>query len=358
MKKLLIVYNKVWPYREVIFEILNTKFDITVAYSDPKFRDKVYPFKTLYLPGRELGPFFIHSVNLHKLAKQFDAVLGLYDIRWLKLMLLSLAPFRKYSVTYWGIGVTASYHNKYDSKKTWDGVRHFFGRQSDSIILYSDYPINKHVAAGVDRKKIFVANNTTEVYYDQRIFRPKEKKNFLFVGTLYPQKGFEVLLESYIQLSKKNRNIPNLDIVGDGPYAKTIIDIVRNEGIEEKVVLHGAVYDPEKLSSFFQTALACVSPKQAGLSVLTSMGNATIFVTEKDAITGGEIFNIKNKVNGIIYDGEKESLLDVMEWILNNREMVIEMSIAARNFYEESRLPEHMAGEISSAIEYAIETRS
>lgn len=358
MKKLLIVYNKVWPYREVIFEILSTKFDITVAYSDPKFREKEYPFKTLYLSGREVGPFFIHSSNLHKLARDFDAVLGLYDIRWLKLMFLSLLPFRKYSVSYWGIGVTASYHNKFDSKKRWDGVRHFFGRKSDSIVLYSEYPVNKHVAAGIHREKIFVANNTTKVYFDQKVFKPLEKKNFLFVGTLYPQKGFEVLLDSYIQLLRKNKDIPNLDIVGDGPYAKTIMEIVRNEGIEKKVVLHGAVYDPEKLSTYFQTALACISPKQAGLSVLTSMGNATIFVTEKDAITGGEIFNIKDKVNGIIYDVEKESLLDVMEWILNNREMVIEMSIAARNFYEESRQPEHMAGEISSAIEFAIQTRS
>lgn len=358
MKKLLIVYNKVWPYREVIFERLSSKFDLTVAYSDPKFRDKEYSFKTLYLPGREVGPFFIHSVNLHKVARDFDAVLGLYDIRWLKLMLLSVIPFRKYSVSYWGIGVTASYHNKYDSKKTWDWVRHYFGRKSDSIVLYSDYPVNKHVAAGIHREKIFVANNTTQVYFDQKIFNPTEKKNFLFVGTLYPQKGVDVLLDAYIQLIRKNKNIPNLDIVGDGPYAKTITEIVRSEGIEKKVILHGAVYDPKKLSTYFQTALACISPKQAGLSVLTSMGNATIFVTEEDAITGGEIFNIKNRVNGIKYDGEKESLLAVMEWILNNREMVVEMSIAARNFYEESRLPEHMAGEISSAIEFAIKTRS
>jgi glycosyltransferase involved in cell wall biosynthesis len=353
MIKLLIIYNKVWPYREKIFEILNQSFDLTVSFTDPKYLDRKYPFKTLYLPGRNIGPFFIHKNNLNRISKSYDAVIGLYDIRWLQLMLLSLSPFRKYTISYWGIGVTASYKNKFDSQSKWDKVRYFFANQADSILLYSDYPIKKHLKAGVNRNKIFVANNTTEVFFESNTFEPDKKTNFLFVGTLYPQKGFNVLLEAYLRTYQKNENIPNLDIIGDGPEMENIKEIISREKLEGKIFLHGSVYNPKELAKFFSNAIACISPKQAGLSVLTSMGNATIFVTEKNAITGGEIFNISNHVNGILYEEGIGNLIDVMEWITENRAMVVEMSINARKFYEQYRQPEMMAEAIMNAVNFA-----
>lgn len=353
MKKLLIIYNKIWPYRERIFEFLNEEFELTVAFNDPKFLGKNYNYQTMYLPGRNIGPFFIQSNNLHKIANNYDAVIGLYDIRWISLMLLSLLPFRKYSISYWGIGVTASYKNKFDSKSTWDSVRYFFAKRAESIILYSDYPIRKHLSHGVLREKLFIANNTTDVYWNEEEFIPEQKRNFLFVGTLYPQKGFEVLLDAYVQLLNKNENVPLLEIVGDGPEYETLNRFIIEKGFEKKILLHGGVYDPEKLSSYYNRALACISPKQAGLSVLTSMGNSTIFVTEKEAITGGEIFNIENNVNGIIYSGGSNELASIMEWMINNNEAVLMMSKAARLHYIHNRTPKQMANAIIEAVNFA-----
>ncbi len=356
MKKLLIIYNKIWPYRERIFELLNQKFDLTVAYNDPSFIGKKYKFKTMFLPGKTIGPFFIHQTRLHKIAKHYDAVVGLYDIRWIELMLLALIPNRQYSISFWGIGVTASYHNRFDSKKKWNFVRHFFGRMSDSLIFYSDYPIQRHLNAGIIKSKMFVAHNTTIVTSNSII--TKAANNFLFVGTLYPQKGIDILLEAYCKLMEQKNDIPCLDIVGDGPELNNIKDFIIANGLENLIKLHGSIFDPEELSKYFYNAIACISPNQAGLSVLTSMGNSTIYITESDAITGGEIFNIKDQENGFIYRGGVDELCNVMKWLTENKNKVLEMSLNAKNHYDKYRTPDQMTSSIVEAINYAMKSRN
>lgn len=346
MIKVLIVYNKIWKYREKIFDLLSEDFDLTVSYTDPAFIEKKYPFKTIYLPVKKLGPFEIHTHNLHKLASNYDVVIGLSDIRWLKIVIL---PFMKrtYKIGFWGIGVRASYENKFDSKNYWDLLRFMIAKKSDFTIFYSSYPISKYISAGVPRDKLFVANNTTEVYYDAS--KIKNKTNFLFIGTLYKQKGIYELLNSYKELYRRNPYTPDLLIIGDGPEKNQILDFIYRENLISKVKMLGSIYDPITISEIFDQSIACISPKQAGLSVLNSMGNGTIFVTEKDAITGGEIFNIQNKVNGIVYTKE-ESLCDIMEWIVNNNEKVNQMNKNAFQFYMNNRTPQMMADSIKSAI--------
>lgn len=353
--KLLIVYNKVWPYREKIFELINEQYDLTVAYTDPKFLNKKYPYKTVFTPGKQIGPFFLHNESLHKLCAQFDAVIGLYELRWLRLMALMLNPWRKYSMSFWGIGVSASYSNKFDDKKQWDFVRNFFGKRAESLIFYSDYPKTKFVQAGFSADKIFVANNTTYVSPVNGLVA--ERNTFLFVGTLYKEKGIDILLQAYSKIKINRESLPVLNIIGEGPERASIEKWVKEEGLEDKVFLHGAIYDSEILKTFYTRALACISPNQAGLSVLTSMGYATIFVTEKNAITGGEVLNITNGKNGIIYEGGVEELQQQMQWIIENKEQVIGMGKNAQEHYRNNRTPEQMAGSIMGAVEYALKRR-
>lgn len=346
--KVLIIYNKVWSYREKIFELINEEFDLTVGYSDEKFLNKEFPFKTMYLPVKNAGPFEIHKDNLSKIAAKYDVIIGISNIRWISLMLLSLKRRRKYKIGYWGIGVTASYENSFDSKSTWDRLRFFISKKSDFTIFYSSYPLERYLNAGIPKEKLFVAHNTTEVISISED-NTASKKDFLFVGTLYPQKGIGELLKAYYSLYQKRNDCPKLLIVGDGPEKEKISEFIKEKNITEKIVLFGSIYDPKKLSEIFAQSISCISPNQAGLSVLNSMGNRTSFVTRNDAITGGEIFNIKDKYNGIIYK-EQENLSDIMEWIIDNKELVHIMNDNAYNHYISNRTPEMMANEIKNAI--------
>jgi glycosyltransferase involved in cell wall biosynthesis len=352
-KKVIIIYNKVWSYRISIFDILNQHYDLTVAYSDPSFVGKKFNFKTIYTPGINVGPLFFHKSNLKKLAAQYDVVIAISNARWLSLMLLSLGK-RKFKYILWGIGVSASYENKLDSKTTWDRVRFFFARKADAILFYSSYPIAKYIRNGIDPGKLFVANNTVAIDESFNLAETENSKaDFLFIGTLYPQKGIDILLNTYIKLNETTP-LPDLHIIGAGPMEATLRNMIESNKLQNKVILHGAIYDQKILATFFSKSLVCISPTQAGLSVLMSMGYGVPFLTSADAITGGEIFNIKNGENGFIYDGTDQDLQKTITWIINNRDSVLTMGREAKKHYEDHRKPTDMANAIINAIEYTL----
>lgn len=352
MKKLLLITNQISNYRVVILNLLNEEFDFTVAFSDKNYKEKEYNFKTMYLPVKKIGLFERHIDGLHKIASDYDVVLGVFNIRWVDLMSLVFKRKRTYKLGYWGIGVTASYENKFDSKSTWDKIRYFVAKKSDFMIFYSSYPIKKYINNGVERQKLFVANNTTEVVRSVKKDNVK-KEDFMFIGTLYKQKGINELLDSYYELYKKNSLCPKLNIIGDGEERSYVENFIKERSLSDKVILHGSIFNLNKISELYDSSIACFSPNQAGLSVLNSMGNETIFVTKKDAITGGEIFNIKNMVNGIIYT-EKEELAGIMDWIINNKNEVYKMNFNAYEFYLKERQPEMMANSIKEAVNYSL----
>ncbi|MEL4482924.1 glycosyltransferase family 4 protein [Shewanella algae] len=350
-KKVLIIYNKVWSYRRCIFDSLAERYDLTIAVNSEEFLNEKYPFKVIFLPTKKIGPFQWHLDNLGVIMAQYDCIIGLYDIRWLRLMLQSLTVKRP--VILWGIGVTASYENHFDSKQTWDKVRVFFAKRSAGVLLYSDYPVERHIKLGVPREKIWVAHNTTDVDF-VNLASSGKRRSILFVGSLYKEKRILDLVKSYIKASSLTSNLPEFDIVGDGEDFVELSSLVKFNSLENKIRLHGSVYDNDKLSTLFSQALVCISPNQAGLSVLKSMGFGVPFATNTNAITGGEIFNIKHMVNGVFIDQLVENMEDFFLWTALNQDILRELGANARKYYLSDRIPSKTVDVIVDAIESSL----
>jgi glycosyltransferase involved in cell wall biosynthesis len=349
-KKILIIYPKLFPYRIPIFNLLVEKYDLTVLHSGMEIKENVdNSIKQIIVPIKHFGPFSSFMLNLHKICKRYDVVISEGSTRYLDRNLLIVNRFRSYKWINWGIGVSASYNKKFDQNKKFDSVRHFLYKMSDASIFYSDYPVPKYLSVGFDESTLFVANNTTAVSYNENI--EYKKDSILFIGTLYKAKRIYDLLHAYNDAFKKiGKSIP-LNIIGDGDEYSNITKWINNNGLTDNINLVGPIFDQEKVEPYFRKAFACISPGQAGLSVLTSMGHGTPFVTKRSAITGGEIFNIDSGKTGVLYDNSEE-LKDIVCDISNNPPKYVQMGKEARNYYLEHRRPDQMAKAIINAIEF------
>ncbi|MDC0296331.1 glycosyltransferase [Akkermansiaceae bacterium] len=203
-------------------------------------------------------------------------------------------------------------------------------KKAFSNIFYHQHTKNQFIKSGVDKKKCFVANNT--ILVDQKLCRTNKKRDkILFIGSLDNRKRVDLLIEAFIEIHK---SIPlvTLDIIGSGvqlEYLKTI------SNFNENIKFHGRIENKEALSEFYNHAICEVSPMQAGLSVLQSQGFGVPFITHKDSITGGEIYNIIDGYNGFLFDSHKNNLSDILLNLCNKEKLIIEMGNNARTYYNE-----------------------
>jgi glycosyltransferase involved in cell wall biosynthesis len=353
--KLLFLVNYLPHYRLPIINKLSEFYDLTVAHYGKEIINERIKFKQVILKSRKIGPFIYFKENIYKLSKNYNAVLSLSELRVVPNIRLGFRKKRRFALIYWGIGVSASYGKKYDQDKKLDWLRFNLMNNADSILFYSEYPVKRYIDFGIPREKLFVAHNTVEV--SERIPIPNIKSHFLFVGTLYKVKKIYDLLEAYNILFKEFKNIPPLIIIGDGDERANIEKWIIINGFTEKVFLKGAITKQNELKEFYKDAIACISPGQAGLTVLNSMAYGVPFVTTPDAITGGEILNINKDINGLFYDGDIVELSKVLKYLANNPQKVYELSINAQNFYFEHRSLDKMTSGFIEAINYAISSR-
>ena len=344
--KVLILYNRIFHYRIPIWNLLAEKCDLTITYCEGSIPEGIKrSFKTEHITYKKIGPFVWHRANIRKMAKQYDAVIAYGDIMWLKYMFLPW--FSNAKVAFWTIGVTTS--DGYDTKPQKDFLFRFFYKKAKAIVFYSDHPIAKYVKHGFNRNSLFVANNTVEVL---ETGIPGNKCCITFIGTLHKRKGLYLLLDAYLAL-RNECNLPRLVIVGNGPEYDDTAKWIKENNMSELIEMKGSVIDPVQKADILSHALACISPKQAGLSVLECMGYGVPFVTTKDAITGGERFNIHNEVDGIVMENEAQ-LKNVVLDIAIHSDKYMEMGKKAKEYYQANRTPQQMADGLWDTICYLI----
>ncbi len=360
-KHVLLLQETLVPYRFPIYNIIAKHFDFSVAFL---YKAKGCEKQTANFELIQFESFSIKGVhwirNLKSLCKHFDAVITLPHLRCLNFCTVPFRYQRSFAALTWSIGVRASYNRAFSIKEKlkWsDYIYERIMKECEANIFYTQVPIEKWVKRGLDRNKFFVAHNTVEVYPIE--YSPNNRNSILFVGTLYPQKGTDLLIKAYASAKDlcKSDDFPILEIVGDGTQKEELKSFVNSLGINDSVRFYGGIFDEFTLSQIFSKAIICISPRQAGLSVLKSMGYGVPYVTQEDAITGGEIFNIKNGENGVIYDSP-DRLSDIIYDAYVNISKYKIMGKAAYDYYHRYSTPQIMADGVIAAVEYALLKKS
>ena len=343
--KVLIVQEKIPHYNVPVFNILNELYDLTVIYSEEDVKNNV--FNALFIPQTHFSKYF--NKRIINESNKYDVIISTLQYRNM-FTYLAMCANHKHKNLLWGIGVAAGYEIRYDSDPRRITIYKKLIDKSDATIFYSDYPIDKYISLGIDKNKLFVAHNTVKI---NKIDLNQNRSNILFIGTLYKEKRVDLLIDEYRKAFDKNNDVADLLIIGDGPEKENIEQLINDYNLKNKVKMLGKITDEDVLAKIFPNVLLCISPDQAGLSVQKAMGYGTVFVTKKDAITGGEIFDIDDGVNGILIDDFNE-ISDIIVDAHINRDKYVSMGDKAYEFYWNNRTVEKKANGFIEAISYVM----
>ncbi len=350
MLRLLIITNEIPHYRVPIYNEISKIYQTDIYTYGVKIKVGDVNYKYFSLPSFRIGNFILFNKSIFKLSQKYDIVLLYMDFHCPQLALLSLFRKRKFALVNWSIGVSASYTKKYDEDKKWDWIRFKLMNRGDAMVFYSDYPIKRYADFGIDTEKLFVAHNTVQV--TERVEISLKKEHFLFVGSLYKEKNIYELLSAYLEVRNLHFSIPPLVIIGDGSEKRDIEKWVSVNKLGDFVKLKGAIYDDDELKFYYKSAIASISPNQAGLSVLSSFGYGVPFVTSVNAITGGERFNIIDGYNGYLYYN-KDNLTEILLNLSKDSKLVSQLSLNAQDYYFKNRTMEVMLRGLKNSIDFA-----
>ena len=342
-------------YNVPIYNMINQKYDFTVLYFEKSIDSAMddCEFKTIYVPFKQIYKFTYLSESVAKICGGYDVVIALDSINILNYFSLAFIP-HNFKLLYWGIGAPASYTRHYgDAGKIYYAINDAMEKRADALIFYAKEAIDLHNKRGFKGPKMFVAPNTTTVL--KREIKPELKDSIMFIGSLYLEKGLQILLDAYKAAYEEDSSIVKLNLVGGGKPLPMIRQWVTDNDLEDGIRVLGPIYDNEAKADLFQKTLACISPLQGGLSVLESMGYGVPYITDANAITGGEAFNIEDGKTGLRVEGMNvEKLKDIILDISSNKKKYIEMGHNAYEHYWSCRKPEDMAQGVIDAIEYTI----
>lgn len=352
MAKVLILQNEISSYNVSTYNYISELYELTVAYYSKDKSLIPCSFQKHKLNCIKIRPIILVR-QLKSLCEQFDVVVFVPDFH---VPTYCILPFgnRRYKVISWSIGFRVSYIHPYITDRKHNLLDWLFQKvlsACDANIFYMNKSREFWKNTNLRMDNVFEAINTTDV--EKIEFKPELKKDFLFVGTLYKGKGLDLLLEAYNDFCKQSSCDAKLRIVGTGSEREMLEQYVKDNGLQDNVIFHGAIYDEKEISKIFQQSLLCFSPTQAGLSVPKSMGYGVPFISRKDAITGGETYHIQNGVNGIMYEKDEE-LLAIMLDAVNNTRKYIEMGMKAKDYYNNYATAEHMAQGAMAAFKFAL----
>ena len=353
--KVLILQGIISEYRVPIYNIISKEVDLTLGYMDENRATSPQNYKLEKIKFIKLKSIYINGLSLLKLCNKYDVIIFSSDLHYISFCLL---PFinRKFKVIPWTVGIRASYTRKFDLKrgKTFlDFVYLSILNKSDACIFYIK-EILTFWGESIKQKKIFIANNTVAINSGFKV-GSNDKKSIVFIGTLYKEKKIYELITCYIKAKNKidSEKFYKLEIIGNGVEFEGIQSMIKKYDLGDSIILHGSIFDEVKISEIFKRAIICVSPNQAGLSVLKSMGYGVPFITREDAITGGERYNIKNNYNGIFYN-KKNELTEIIINSFLQKDVFLKMGINASEYYHRKATPQIMAKGVLNAIKYVL----
>lgn len=343
---ILVIQNQLPHYRREFFNELSNLDQVLVVHSGPPSSVKGDRFREHILRSIKIGPF-VWQCGLSRLIRSINpsAVIASADIRNLQ-SILGMALFdRKVRWIWWGMDRGAS--DLAFRLKCWLALR------NNPIVFYNNEIRNVFLNEGIDGGQLFVANNTFPVSGSRLLANATTKNIFLNVGALDARKQNDVLIRAFNETYRQTGRDIYLYLIGEGVERDSLEGLVSALNLTGRVFLPGKIEDPHVLEGYYAKAIASVSFGQAGLAVLQSMAFGVPFITKRDAISGGEKYNIVDGNNGIFCSDDLNSLVNAMSKLIEDPGYAKFLSVNAFTHYRDKASVSMMVDGFRAALNYS-----
>jgi glycosyltransferase involved in cell wall biosynthesis len=195
----------------------------------------------------------------------------------------------------------------------------------DALVVLTDHDKREYRAALPSRPRIVRIPNAVPALEPRRVGAPKPI--VLAAGRLKPQKGFDRLILAFSKVAGAHPDW-TLQICGRGPGREELEAMVRDEGLENRVILKGAVRNIA--DQMVQASMFVLSSRFEGLPMaLIEAMSLGLPVVSFDCPTGpGEV--IEHGHDGILVpNGDIEALAAAISELISNRDMRRRLGLAA-----------------------------
>jgi glycosyltransferase involved in cell wall biosynthesis len=211
-------------------------------------------------------------------------------------------------------------------------------KRSDTLIALSNDSALEIASVGYPNRKILKITNgvsLNDFSYDGNKQRNPTPIRVLFSGRLATQKGISDLLAAWVKISAQlhqQLQVPPqsllLDICGDGPLKQEITDIIKQENIQDTVILHGHVSNVKSmlenadifvLPSYFEgNSNAILEAMSSGLPIVSTCVGGTLTMV---GAAGAEL---------ISQPGDRDALANNLFSLISNPEKRRAYGVAMR----------------------------
>lgn len=172
--------------------------------------------------------------------------------------------------------------------------------------------------------------------------------NFVSVGRLHEQKGYDLLIKAIHEL-KINKLLPDnfkLRIYGNGPLKEILQDMITELGLNDRVFLMGQVMNPYKYikgsnlfllpSRYEAFGLVIIEAMTLGVPVLATANHATNKI-------------IKDRENGYITENSYEGIYEGLKYLLEHQDELTKYKKALSKYeYDNSKIIKELEGVLSN----------
>ncbi len=206
---------------------------------------------------------------------------------------------------------------------------------ADQIIAVSDSVAKHWILKGINRNKIIRIYNGVEIINtNKKAFLRQNftRIRFIMLGSLTEEKGQYQIIEAIALLSKEEKSMITLDIVGDGvkSYEQKLLNMVRCKGLDAVISFKGYCKNFHMNLGQYDCGIMCSKAEAFGrVTVEYMMAGLPVIASD----TGANPEIIINKKNGLLYEyNNPSSLVEKIKFMLINKEKMEEMGQFAREY--------------------------